>query len=73
MEKLLRKDIPFIWTAQCQEALDILKEKLVTVPIRIFPDWEKTFNIHVYASGIAVGVILAQPGEGNIEIPHHLR
>jgi hypothetical protein len=31
------------------------------VPILIFPDWENTFHVHVDASNIALGAILAQP------------
>jgi hypothetical protein len=41
MEKLLKKDIRFQWNDECQESLDILKEKIVTTPILRFPDWTK--------------------------------
>jgi hypothetical protein len=41
MEKLLKKDIRFPWNYECQESLDILKEKMVTSPILRFPDWTK--------------------------------
>jgi hypothetical protein len=64
MEKLLRKDTKFQWNDECQHGLDTLKEKMVTAPILVFPDWEKTFHVHVDASSIALGAILAQPGEG---------
>ena len=33
MEKKLKKDIKFEWTPECQESLDILKEKMVTALI----------------------------------------
>jgi hypothetical protein len=36
LEKLLCKDTKYIWTQECQEALDTLKEKLVTVSISGF-------------------------------------
>jgi hypothetical protein len=35
----------------------------------IFPNWEIEFHVHVDALGIALGAILAQPGEGNMEHP----
>jgi hypothetical protein len=49
MEKLLRKDNKFHWNEDCQPGLDTLKEKMVTAPILVFPDWENTFHVHVDA------------------------
>jgi hypothetical protein len=60
LEKLLRKDTKYLWTQECQEALDTLKEKLVTTLILVFPDWTKIFHVHVDASSIALGTILMQ-------------
>ena len=67
MEKLLKKDIKFLWIEECQQSLDTLKEKMVTAPILVFPDWTKSFHVHVDASGIALGIVLTQPGEGGID------
>jgi len=69
MEKLLKHDEKYEWNEECQKRLDILKEKMVTVSILVFPDWKKIFHVHVDASSIALGVILAQPGEGGIDHP----
>jgi len=69
MEKLLKKDTKFIWTEDCQRSLDILKERMVTTPILIFLDWSKEFHVHVDASSIALGAVLAQLGEGEIDHP----
>ena len=69
IKKLLKKDIMFQWNDECQESLDILKEKMVTTPILSFPDWTKEFHVHVDASSIALEVVLAQPGEGDIDHP----
>lgn len=63
MERLLRKTEEFIWTMDCQTALDKLKEKLVSAPILVYPNWNKMFHVHIDASGIALGVVLVQPGE----------
>jgi hypothetical protein len=69
MEKLLKKHIRFQWNDECQESLDILKEKMVTTPILSFLDWKKEFHVHVDASSIALGGVLAQPSEGDIDHP----
>jgi hypothetical protein len=44
-----------------------LKQKMVTMPILVFPNWSKEFHVHVDASSIALGEVLAQPGEGDID------
>jgi hypothetical protein len=44
-----------------------MKENMVTTPILNFLDWTNEFHVHVDASSISLGVILAQPGEGDID------
>jgi hypothetical protein len=69
MERLLKKDCQFGWTDECQHSFDTLKQKMVTAPILVFPNWSKQFHVHVDASSIALGEVLAQPGEGYIDHP----
>jgi hypothetical protein len=47
--------------------LDTLKEKMEKTPILVFPHWEKTFHVHVDASTIKLGEILAQPIAGDLD------
>jgi hypothetical protein len=70
MEKLLKKDSNFQWTEECQQIFNTLKKKMVTTTILVFPDWSKEFNVHVDASSISLGVVLAHPGVGDID--HHI-
>jgi hypothetical protein len=42
---------------------------MVTSPILVFPDWRKEFHVHVDASSISLGAVLARPGEGDIDHP----
>jgi hypothetical protein len=67
MENLLKKDYQFHWTEECQQSFDTLKQKMVTMPILVFPNWSKEFHVHVDVSSIALGAELAQPGEGDID------
>jgi hypothetical protein len=69
MEKLLKKESKFQWNEDYQKGLDTLKKKLVTEPILIFLDWKKEFHVHLDAYSIALGAILSQPGEGDIDNP----
>ena len=58
---MLKKDTKFQWNDECQQGLDTLKKKMLTTPILVFLDWEKTFHVHVDASAIKLGEIMAQP------------
>lgn len=69
IEKLLKKDVTFQWNEECLKSLDILKEKMVVAPILVFPYWNKEFHVHVDASCIDLGVVLAQLGAGEIDHP----
>jgi hypothetical protein len=60
MNRLLRKDIPFIWNEACGKAFEFLKEKLTTAPILIYPDFSKPFILHTDASYQGLGAVLAQ-------------
>jgi hypothetical protein len=65
----LLKDTKFQWNEDFQQGLVTLKEKMVTTPILVFPDWGKTFHVHVDASSIALGAIFSRPGEGELDHP----
>jgi len=58
-EKLLHKDTKYLWTYECQEALDTLKENVLTASILVFPDWLNIFHVHVDMSSIVLGAALA--------------
>ena len=41
----------------------------MTTPIPIFLDWKRPFHVHVDASSIVLGIILAQPRDKGIDHP----
>jgi hypothetical protein len=45
----------------------MLKKKLVTASILVFPYWKKEFHVHMDALSIALGAVLAQPSEGELD------
>ena len=58
MEKLLRKDVTYCWNDDCMKSLDVLKGKLASALIMVFPKWDVEFHVHVDASCTTLGLIL---------------
>jgi hypothetical protein len=69
LENILKKGKMFQWNPECDKEFETLKEKLNTTSILIFPNWENEFHVHIDASGISLGSILVQPGEGAMDNP----
>ena len=42
---------------------------LISAPILRALDWNKIFHVHIDAFAYAIGCILAQPGESNMDFP----
>ena len=40
---------------------------MASATILVFPDWKKEFHVHVDTSFVALGVVLVQPREGDLE------
>jgi hypothetical protein len=59
LEQLLNKSESFRWTWDYDKEFDLLKEKLSTAPILTYPSWKIEFHVHIDASSITLGVILA--------------
>ena len=63
LNQLMGTHSPFIWTDECQEAFDCLKEKLCSPPILALPEPGKTFIVDTDASNTAIGGVLSQKDE----------
>ncbi|XP_049357950.1 uncharacterized protein LOC125822577 [Solanum verrucosum] len=58
--KLLEKEVKFYFDDSCMAAFKCLKEKLVSSPIIVSPDWSESFKVMCDASCMALGVVLGQ-------------
>ena len=62
---MTRKGATFKWTAECDAAFRLLKEKLMENPILINPQLDKDYVIHCDASKYSYSGILQQNQTGN--------
>nr|GEW59670.1 reverse transcriptase domain-containing protein [Tanacetum cinerariifolium] len=60
MTQLLVKDSPFIFSDECIQAFDKLKQELTQAPIMIKPYWLLPFEIMCDASDYAIGTVSGQ-------------
>ena len=60
LHSLTRKDCSFVWTTECQESFDTLKEKLISAPVLVYPNFSKPFVLETDASIRGLGAVLSQ-------------
>ena len=60
LNNLLKKDIIFEWTKECQASFDLLKKRFSEEPVLMMPDQTKPFQIKTDASKYASRAILTQ-------------
>ena len=60
MTRLLRKDVKFEWTEECQESFEELKKLLTEAPVLIQPESGKEFVVYSDASLNGLGCVLMQ-------------
>ena len=67
MVKLLKDGIVFKWSDECNREFGDLKRIITSYPILRQPDFKRKFVIYTDASGYALGAILTQRDENNVE------
>lgn len=65
LNKLTRKTSPFIWTTECEESFQKIKDSMISPPLLQYPDFSSDFTVTVDASKIACGAILSQNLNGH--------
>lgn len=64
LTRLLQKDVPFIWTPECEEAFRQLKFVLTSGPILRHFDRLAPIEVHTDASAVGIGAVLVQRHDG---------
>ncbi|GJU17559.1 reverse transcriptase domain-containing protein [Tanacetum coccineum] len=68
LTKFLKKDTPFEFNDECHKAFNSLKEKLTCTLVIVSLNWNLPFDLMCNASEFAVGAVLGQKDEFDIEI-----
>ena len=71
LSNLLVQGIPFEFDSQCLHAFSVLKDKLVSTPIVVAPDWSFPFEIMCDASDFTIGAVLGQKREKNFPVIYY--
>ena len=69
LHRLTRKDIPFVWSPDCQQSYEYLKSKLIESPVLAYPNFSEDFCLETDASVKGLGAILSQVGEDRKKHP----
>ncbi|VVA41021.1 PREDICTED: retrotransposon, partial [Prunus dulcis] len=60
LTRLIRKDVTFDWTEECEQSFQELKMQLTTTPVLALPDNSENFVIYSDASLQGLGCVLMQ-------------
>jgi hypothetical protein len=60
MKKLLKKDVKFVWSEDCDKAFHTLREHLTSAPVLTQPNMSKPFEVFCDASNTCLGCVLMQ-------------
>ena len=60
LHNLTKKEVEFEWTTDCQNAVEILKSKLIRAPVLVCPNFDADFVLETDASYQGLGAVLSQ-------------
>ena len=63
LSSLLVQGTPFDFDEQCVQAFSVLKDRLVSAPIVVTPDWDLPFELMYDANDYAIGAVLGHKRE----------
>ena len=71
LSNLLVQGTSFEFDDQCAQAFLFLKEKSVSAPIVVTPDWDLPFELMCDASDYAIGVVMGQKRERTFQVIYY--
>ena len=71
LSSLLVQGTPFDFDEECVQDFSILKNKLVSAPIVVAPDWDLLFELMCNASDYAIGAVLGQKRDRIFQVIHY--
>ena len=60
LHRLTERNSKFVWTKECQNSSEELRQCLTSAPILAHPDFSKLFILDTDASNIGIGAVLSQ-------------
>lgn len=60
LTKLTHKNVPYVWTEDCEKSFNHIKNSLISAPILTCPDFTKPFVLQTDASAYGLGAVLTQ-------------
>ena len=60
LHRLSCKNARFVWSTECCQAFEELKQKLTTAPVLAYPDFGREFILETGASMQGIGAVLGQ-------------
>lgn len=68
LQALVKKNAPFIWRPECEEAFNKLKQALIEAPVLAYPQQNEQFILDTDASKESIGAVLSQIQEGQEKV-----
>ncbi|XP_044477533.1 uncharacterized mitochondrial protein AtMg00860-like [Mangifera indica] len=62
LTEVIKESIGFKWGDAQERAFNMLKDKLISAPLLVLPNFSKTFEIECDASSLEIGAVLMQDG-----------